>query len=242
MITLSTGSLFAFKLEKIFQIAHQAGYSGIELLLENKDKPRADDYYNIDYLKKLEKKYKIKIISIHPVPGLDVDYTPYFNESIKIAQKINAKYIIIHIPKKTRPNYIKWFNKFYLRHFGNKSVTCLTENMGQNAIYDDLKNFQEFPNLCFDIAHAKASKINVIKTVALLNNIKEFHVSDYDGQTCHMSILKNKTFFQKILSIHKKPIKCVELKMPAYKNIQDINDIINTLKETRQFLEQFEEL
>jgi len=121
MITLSTGSLYPYSLSRIFEIAYKAGFQGVELLLRNQNDNAYLDSWDVVYLKELEKKYNLKINSVHV--AFDFNNNPQkFLEISNLAKKLKAKYIITHIPREDECVYKAWFHKFNFQNNNNVLV------------------------------------------------------------------------------------------------------------------------
>ena len=67
MLILSTDSLKGYGLNRIFDFAKEAGYDGIELVLET----RIYDTQNVDYINSLVKEYGVPVVAV-PLPVLTV--------------------------------------------------------------------------------------------------------------------------------------------------------------------------
>jgi len=236
MITLSTGSLYLYSLSRIFEIAQKAGFQGIELLLRNQKDNAYLDSWDIDYLKKLKGKYNLKINSVHV--AFDFSDNPQdFSKISDLAKKLKAKYIITHIPREDENVYQNWFYKFNFQN--NKNV--LVENIHYKKKYADpivkYNSLNTIQNMCFDIAHALRSitKKETEQLINQLTNIRQFHVSWWDGKEDHLSIIKNASFFQEVLKNRKEDL-CLELCPKAFKNLEE-KTVIRELRKNIKIME-----
>lgn len=241
MIILSTASLYPYGLERIFQITKEADFNGLELMLRSKKDNAFLDSWDNKYLIKLEQKYKLKIISLHVPFDFEGDQN-YLREIIHLAQPLKIKHVVIHIPTSNQSDYIKWFQEIFLRRKGIlNNVQFIAENIPykkykSKPLFMTAKNLNALPAVCFDIAHALRSNQNTIAIIDMLNNIKELHISNWDGKEDHMSILQDKIKFQDILKVKKIDVYCVELCPKAFEDIKDYKEITKTLKETYNFI------
>lgn len=235
MIILSTASLYPYSLSRIFKIANLTGFKGMELMLRNKNDNAYLDSWDIDYLKKLEKEYNLKINSIHV--HFDFNNQPDdFPKISELAQKLKVKFIIIHIPREDEIVYQDWFHKFNFQNNPN----ILVENIHYKINYADpiirYDSLNTIKNMCFDIAHSLRSvtKKETEQLIGQLKNIRQFHVSWWDGKEDHLSIVENTSFFQIILKNRKEDL-CLELCPKAFENLKE-KTVIKELKENIEIL------
>lgn len=245
MITLSTGALYPYGLDRIFEIAQKAGYDGVELLLRLKGSDAYLDSWDAEYLKKLETRYGIKVLSLHVPFSFEEDQSIY-PEIKELAEKLDAKYIIIHSPREDQTSCRKWIEDNVENGDINKgsTVSILIENLETkkakaDPVYMKPEQFQRFSQVCFDTAHSLRSGQDPKVFMEQLSNIKQLHLSNWDGIDDHLSILKDKNRFSELLSL--KPIEniCLELCPKAFNDIKDQEEIVSTLKETLAFVKQY---
>jgi len=236
MITLSTASLYPYSLPRIFELAALAGFQGVELILRDQKDNAYLDSWDIDYLKGLEKKHNLIINSIH-VPFGFKDQPEDFSKISELAKKLKAKFIIIHIPREDETTYRAWFVRFNFRNNPN----VLVENIHYKKDYTDpiirYNSLNIIKNMCFDVAHALRSitQSETEQLIDQLKNIKQFHVSWWDGKEDHLSIVKNASFFQKVLKNRKEDL-CLELCPKAFKNFTE-ETVVKELRKNRKILE-----
>ncbi|MBN1318595.1 MAG: hypothetical protein JXA42_24150, partial [Anaerolineales bacterium] len=60
LFLLSTGSLYLYGVRRVFELAAEAGFQGIEILIDHRP-----DTWHLSYLEKLSNDYKIKITALH---------------------------------------------------------------------------------------------------------------------------------------------------------------------------------
>lgn len=241
MITLSTASLYPFGLKRIFEIASMAGFDGVELMIRSKKDNAFWDTWDIDYLKKIESKFNLKINSVH-VPFEFEDKPENFSDIQEIGKKLKVKSIVIHIPRIDQYDYIKWFDNYYKYENSNNYPQLLAENVHikkdkPNPIVNSLDELNKLHSLCFDMAHAMRSDVDVLEFVSKLKNIKQFHVSNWNGVDDHLSILENKDFFKKtIKATNGNADMCVELCPKAFDDFKNLSEVEKVLRETIKFI------
>lgn len=237
MITLSTASLYPYGLNRIFEIASESGFSAIELMLRSKTDNAFLDSWDAKYIKELMAKNNIIVNSVH-VPFEFEDAPNNFDEIYNLAKEIGAKSIIVHIPREDQADYIKWFEEFKDKDLGDDSV-LLFENVhlkeGKANPIIPHEEMDQLKNICFDIAHSMRSGVNTEKIVESCKNIRQFHVSFWDGKEDHMSLILNEKSFDPLLQNQNADF-CLELCPKAFDDITKSENVDKVLKENLAFL------
>lgn len=245
MITLSTGNLFPYGLNRIFKIAEDSGVDGLELIArpmnfgEHKDTAFWDSW-DVNYLRELQDTHGINIITLHTQPNFEENPYSHWERTAKLASDLGVEYVICHIPYLHETTYQQWFTETYL---GKKpfDFTILAENVlhgvGKKKMVYETPQWQSFPNLCFDINHAMASHQNVKEILEQTETIREFHISNFDGEREHQNILHNKEFFKEVFSLKKVEIYCIEMYYSAFLNYQDTSKVVEELTAIKEFIE-----
>lgn len=241
MIILSTGTLWPYGLNRIFEIAKQSGFGGIELMLRSKKDVSYCDYYNSGYLKLLEKTSGVKIYSFH-VPFDFEENQKSFNTILLLAQEIKIKNIVIHVPREDQFNYINWFNNEYLKNYQKYRSIISVENIiakpgKSKPILVTVKQLSNLPHVTLDISYCLRSELDVCQFSLGLTNIIETHISYWNGVDDHMNILGHAQLYKKILTPIKTSLWCLELSPKAFVNIYDRSKVIKELSHTRLYLE-----
>jgi sugar phosphate isomerase/epimerase len=235
MITLSTGTIYYHGLERIFEIAKAAGYSGLELMLASPEDRGFLDTWDIDYLKSLEDKYTLKIQTVHNYMNFEQEPQD-FPKILQLTEDLQAKFLIVHIPRQNQDAYKEWFDQFIEK---GSQANISIENMGRKALIKDIDEWKKFQNFCFDITHSLKADEDPAMLLRELPNLREIHVSDYRENTTHMSILENEKKFDAILFKDPEIIKCVEL-VPKNICTGSKTELIDLLAKHREYLEKFD--
>ena len=99
LIALSTGSLYSYGLNRVFDLAAKAGFQGIEVIVDQRWDTR-----QAHYLKALQESYGIPIVSLHSpfVPGIQgwepPDQLNHLKRTIALAQEVGARHVVAHLP------------------------------------------------------------------------------------------------------------------------------------------------
>ncbi|HET92268.1 MAG TPA: sugar phosphate isomerase/epimerase [Chloroflexi bacterium] len=98
MIAFSTGSLYTYGMARVFDLAAQAGYDGIEVLVDHRWDSRQPAY-----LRRLSADYGLPILVIHSpfvpeVVGWPADQLGRLRRSVALAQEVGASTVVTHLP------------------------------------------------------------------------------------------------------------------------------------------------
>jgi hypothetical protein len=239
MITLSTASLYPYGLNRIFSIASKTGFSAVELMVRSKTDNAFWDSWDVKYIKELMYKNNIVVNSVH-VPFEFEDAPNNFDEIYNLVKEIGAKSIIAHIPREDQVDYIKWFKESKNKDLGD-GPTLLFENVhlkeGKANPIIPHEEMSQLKNICFDIAHSMRSGVDTEKIIGNCNNIRQFHVSFWDGREDHMSLVSNEKSFKTILQNNDADF-CLELCPKAFSDITNLENVKKNLKENLNFLRE----
>lgn len=96
-ILLSTGSLWSYGLERCFALAAEAGFDGLELMVDQHWDTRQPDY-----LESLIERYALPVMAIHTpfmdVPGWPGGQAGLIRASAELAEAIGASVVVHHLP------------------------------------------------------------------------------------------------------------------------------------------------
>ncbi|MDD4477160.1 MAG: TIM barrel protein [Patescibacteria group bacterium] len=241
MITFSTASLYPYGLNRIFEISNKVGFDGIEVMLRSKNDISYLDTWDAAYLKQLEIANKIKIVSLHVPFEFEEDQSS-FDRIIKLAKQIKTRYVIIHTPREDQVQYNEWVKKTIIQNRAlAEKYGILIENVHiktgkANPVFKNIDDFKTSPAVCFDIAHALRSKQDPKLFIKSLDNIRQWHLSNWDGKDDHLSILEEKEKFSSLLNIGPAECICLELCPKAFLDIQNQEEIIDVLQRTLAFI------
>jgi sugar phosphate isomerase/epimerase len=201
-ISMSTGTLFTFPLPKVAAIAKEAGFDGIELII-NQEFQRNSTRGIIDALAET-----IPILSMHaPFMPLDGWGTPVdsLKRSVEVAAEAGIPIVNFHPPSwlGMEIGFWRWMYQVidFQRDVGAGKVTVTLENMpwvGRFKINPHILSHTgkmlEFLNernlfLTFDCTHMGSGKANFINEFYEFYNsgrIRNIHFSDYGHGREHL--------------------------------------------------------
>lgn len=96
-IILSSGSLWSYGLERCFALAAEAGFDGLEVMVDQHWDSRQPDY-----LARLSNRYSLPVLAIH-TPFMDVEGWPngqpgLIRASAELAEAVGATVVVHHLP------------------------------------------------------------------------------------------------------------------------------------------------
>ena len=164
---LSTGSLYTYGLDRVFALAAEADFDGIEVLID----PRFDTRQPV-YLRRLMERYSLPIVSVHAPfhPWRLAAWPQTQPESIaataELARAVGAGVVIIHLPRLREGDYARWLRhdlRAWQRARPNPVVAV--ENMPLKWVcwwpiaplelwwMNRLEEWRAFPHLTLDTTH-----------------------------------------------------------------------------------------
>jgi sugar phosphate isomerase/epimerase len=98
MIALSTGSLYNYSVERVFALAREVGFDGIEVLVDHRWGTR-----QADYLLALAKAYGLPVLSLHTpfvfdIQGWEADRVWRVQRTVALARLLGARIVVAHLP------------------------------------------------------------------------------------------------------------------------------------------------
>lgn len=120
MIAFSTGALYTYDVERAFALAKEAGFEGVEVLVDHRWDTRQPDRLN-----RLSERYGLPITSVHSpfVPGI-VDWpasdADRCVQAVALAEAVGARTVVVHLPARFSGIEIRWpavrQKPFYIRY------------------------------------------------------------------------------------------------------------------------------
>ncbi len=98
MITLSTGSLHSYGISRVFALAAEVGYDGIEVLIDGRWDSR-----DAVYLSRLSSDYNLPIVALHSPFVSDIQDWPLdqlgrLKRTVELANTLEARVVVAHLP------------------------------------------------------------------------------------------------------------------------------------------------
>jgi sugar phosphate isomerase/epimerase len=187
-VVFSTGSLYPFGLERVFAWAAEAGFDGVEVMMDDRW-----DTHQDAFLRSLVERHGIPIVALHPPlrrGAWNLGPEETLIRSARLAQRIGAEVVVAHPPPPGRP-LEKW-RAGTLERAREHGVSAAVENMPRNErsgifgigrsrncyLPEDLLRVGE---VTLDTSHVGASKVDLMHAYSVLSGqLRHVHLSDSD--------------------------------------------------------------
>lgn len=107
-IALSTGSLYTYGIARTFNLAADAGFDAVEIMVDHRWDSRQPAY-----LQQLSRNHGLPIVAVHSpfvpqVPGWPRDPLGRLQESVALARAVGAGVVVAHLPMRIRAARIEF--------------------------------------------------------------------------------------------------------------------------------------
>ena len=204
MLTLSTGSLYKYGLNRIFEFAKELEYEAIELVIN----PDAFDTYDKNYVESLINKYQIPIVGI--ATPVVTSKAKIVHNTIKLAEKLNVPNVIVRPPFFTDFRFTSWFKKELPKLQNKMKINIAVTNVPAGKTFllpkfalGNINELKRYSHVCLDTSHLVTRKIDLMRVYRLLKNKLTFvHLSNWHKDNEHWlpaeGILPLESFLTKI--------------------------------------------
>jgi sugar phosphate isomerase/epimerase len=193
-ISLSTASLYGYPLRRVFALAKDTGFEGLELALSFEARARGSDYVH-----RLSMEYGLPIRTLHP-PMIPTpkrrEHHRMLPELAAVARELECRFIIIHAPKAltltegSGAEYVAAVQACTNDLRGsttglcveNQAVFCPSDRRYVLSKPGDLFRFAEEYDLAvtLDTAHAASFPYDLIEAYEVLaSRLVNIHLSDF---------------------------------------------------------------
>ncbi len=185
-VVFSTGSLYPFGMDRVYALAAEAGYDGVEIMMDDRW-----DTHQEDYLNGLAGKYGIPIRALHPPlfrGAWDLDPEETLVRVAGLAPKVGADVVVAHPP--ANGMRLEAWSEGTLVEARKNGVTVAVENMPrdrvQGLIFGWDRQYCYRPELLLslgdvtlDTSHLAASGVGILYALELLEDqLRHVHLSD----------------------------------------------------------------
>lgn len=209
---LSTGSLWSYSLERLFGFATEAGFDGLELLVDMRWETR-----QAEYLHGLMARHNLPILAVHSpflpnIPGWPNPQPERIRLSTELAANLGAEVVIHHLPyrigsvwiqmpgrffpipfpRNQDADYRRWLEKEYFDFQATTPIKLCIENMPAYKRFgrrwnlwrwNSLDEMAKFPNQTMDTTHLGTWGLEPLDVYQEKNGrIHHIHLSNYDGR------------------------------------------------------------
>ncbi|MDP8952188.1 MAG: sugar phosphate isomerase/epimerase [Actinomycetota bacterium] len=186
-VVFSTGSLYPFGLDRVYGWAAEAGYDGVEIMMDDRWDTHQDNYLN-----HLADKHGIPILAFHtPLHrgtwGLEPGET--LVRAAKLAGRIGASVVVVHPPPLGRP-LARWVAG-PLKEARAQDVSVAVENMARGHAKQPFsirrrschrpEHLFSLGDVTLDTSHVAASGLDLMEAYGkLADQLRHVHLSDSD--------------------------------------------------------------
>jgi sugar phosphate isomerase/epimerase len=184
-VVFSTGSLYPFGLDRVYAWISEAGYDGVEIMMDERW-----DTHQEDYLRDLLERHGVPILALHPplrrgAWGLAPEET--LARVATLASRLEVPVVVAHPPPPGRP--LERWKAGPLREAREQGVVVAVENMPKSragglfrvgrkscCLPEHLAGVGE---VTLDTSHAGASKVDLLRAHSVLAaQLRHVHLSD----------------------------------------------------------------
>jgi sugar phosphate isomerase/epimerase len=184
-VVFSTGSLYPFGLERVYAWISEAGYDGVEIMMDERW-----DTHQEDYLRDLVERHGVPILALHaPLRrgawGLGPEET--LVRVARLASRMEVPVVVAHPPPPGRP--LERWKAGPLREAREQGVVVAVENMPQSrsaGMFNVRRKSCYLPEhlasvgqITLDTSHAGASRVDILRAHSVLAaQLRHIHLSD----------------------------------------------------------------
>jgi len=184
-VNFSTGSLYPFGLERVYAWISEAGYDGVEIMMDERW-----DTHQVDYLRDLAGRHGVPIMAFHPplfrgAWGLGPEET--LVRVARLASRMDVPVVVAHPPPPGRP--LERWKAGALREAREQGVVVAVENMPRSRTGGIFRvrrrscylpeHLADVGDVTLDTSHAGASKVDLLRAHSVLvTQIRHVHLSD----------------------------------------------------------------
>ncbi len=207
----STGSLYTYGVNRCFELAEQAGFDGIELMIDHRWDTRQPDY-----LLRLAARHRLPILAVHTplegaaIRGWPADRVGQVRATVELAEALRAEVVVHHLPLRLRIGWLRagpwllpaplpgrdpyseWLTHAYPAFQQTTAVTLCIENLPAVRLLGRRVNpgrwntpaaIGHFPHLTLDTTHLGTWGLDPTAVYEQLGGrVRHVHLSNFDGK------------------------------------------------------------
>ncbi len=184
---LSTASLYSYDLAYTFQLAAEAGFHGIELMVTNQEETQS-----ADYVQELVRRCGIPVRAVHAPFLMGArkvwgSYLEKINRSVDTARALQAEVVIIHLPYYWQWEYARWARRRLNSYANRDGIVVAMENailvkLGRPvnlSFFNSLPELARFDHLVFDTSHYAIAGTDILEAwQELKRHVVHVHLSN----------------------------------------------------------------
>jgi sugar phosphate isomerase/epimerase len=185
-VVFSTGSLHPYGLDRVYAMAAEAVYDGVEIMMDDRW-----DTHQADYLNGLAERHGIPIRALHPPlfrGAWDLDPEETLVRVAKLAPKVGANVVVAH-PPADGVKLAAW-SETTLADAREAGVTVAVENMARDRVQNFIfgwdrqycyrpESLLSLGEVTIDTSHLAASGVGILYALEILEGqVRHVHLSD----------------------------------------------------------------
>lgn len=193
MIVFSAGSLYNYGLERCFTLASEAGFDGIEIIVDYRW-----DTHQVHFLSKLSTQHNLPIASFHSpftphgLDGWGKTQKSCIERTVKVAEELGARVVTVHLPARVERDYARWLVTDFGEFASRQRVTVTVENMPvhhkrwwlllrpRHYVLNDFRYWERFQHLTLDTTHLGTMGLDVVEAYERLKDrVAHVHLSNF---------------------------------------------------------------
>ncbi len=187
-VIFSTGSLYPFGLDRVYGWVVEAGYDGIEIMMDDRW-----DTHQAHYLDHLAERHGIRIVAFHPPlrrGAWNLGPQETLVRVARLARRMEVPVVVAHPPRPGRP--LERWSAGPLRQAREQGVSVAVENMpesragrifgiGRLQSCNLPEHLVGLGDVTLDTSHVGASKVDLMRAYSVLaGQLRHVHLSDSD--------------------------------------------------------------
>lgn len=243
MLALSSDSLGGYGLNRIFKFVKDAGYDGLDLVVDENNY----DSKNADYIKKLISDTNLPVLSMQlPDPS-----PKELKEAIEIAKTIGCKVIIVQPPKILSFKKISWLKREVPKIRAKEGISIALENAPAEMILgfipkhamNNIVDMKKFKHACIDTTRIALKRQDLIRYYKSLRKyLVHIHLSNVKGVRKYYlpddGILPIESFLTKLKQDDFPGTISMRVN-PKYLDAGDDEKVMRHLEDMKEFYEKF---
>jgi sugar phosphate isomerase/epimerase len=183
MLALTTDSLKGYGLNRIFKFVKEAGYDGVDLVID----PKNFDTQNAKFIKSLSDEIGIPVLAISAPQNANARK---IKEAIDMAKILGSKIVIIQPPKIFDFKFTEWLKKEIPKIRQKENISIALENAPSKMFLGiipehamgNIMDLKKFKHACIDTSRIAIKKEDLIRVYKVLKPyLVHIHLSNVKG-------------------------------------------------------------
>lgn len=244
LLTLSSDSLQGYGLNRIFAFIKEAGYDGIDLVVD----PKNFDTQNVEYLKELVAQNQLPIVSLQ-TPMNSNPKTVL--RMVEIAKALGTKIIVVQPPRLFNLTYIRWLTNEVPKIRQREDLSIALENAPSDTFLgiipehamQSLADLKKFKHAALDTSRVAFKKDDLIRVYNVLRKfLVHVHLSNVrKGKGYALpdeGVLPLESFLTKLKQDGYKGAVSFKIH-PKFMQVGDDKKVLKNLAECKKYYESY---